>query len=218
MSHPNNAELIEAIWLSQLSYTNNPKSPEGKFWELPEPALRFDSIKQAMDANYPVGLTLVLTHDNHYLPAKLPARRHDGGVPFKPFQLHEITQGEDGSRTSREIARAFWTASGTFSIHGRINEKLGGYFYKLIRKIAARRNWRGYSYRDALEELAIEYLCRYGLNFDHRHALNNPTGYYNKQIQNAFIREVQKQARHHHYDSHLTTQHLGNNLTESLRW
>ena len=117
-------------------------------------------------------------------------------IHFPPFKHFVITDLEN--KKIREVVRSHWQGSlsnGKFSIdHGRITNKLGTMFLKLVERYSHRANWRGYTYVDEMRSHALVQLSQIGLYFDESKSAN-PFAYYTAAITNSFTRVLNLEKR-----------------------
>jgi hypothetical protein len=97
-----------------------------------------------------------------------------------------------------EVVRSHWLGSisnGSFSVeHGRITNKLGTMFLKLVERYSHRANWRGYTYVDEMRGQALVQLSQIGLQFDESKS-DNPFAYYTAVVNNSFTRVLNIEKR-----------------------
>ena len=97
-----------------------------------------------------------------------------------------------------EVVRSHWLGSisnGEFSVdHGRITNKLGTMFLKLVERYSHRANWRGYTYVDEMRGQALVQLSQIGLQF-HESKSDNPFAYYTAVVNNSFTRVLNIEKR-----------------------
>jgi hypothetical protein len=114
-------------------------------------------------------------------------------VNFPPFKHYAYVNGE-----LIEVARSHWRGdivSGTFSVdHGRITNKLGSMFLKLVERYSHRSNWRGYTYIDEMRGQALVQLSQVGLQFNEAKS-DNPFAYYTAAVNNSFTRVLNLEKR-----------------------
>lgn len=107
-------------------------------------------------------------------------------VNFPPFKHYAYKNGE-----VTEVARSHWRGdltSGEFDVeHGRITNKLGTMFLKLVERYSHRANWRGYTYVDEMRGQALLQLSYIGLKFNEAKS-DNPFAYYTAAVNNSFTR------------------------------
>lgn len=108
-------------------------------------------------------------------------------VNFPPFQHYKINK--NGSLYC--VGKSHWQGgikSGSFSKdHGKITDKLARMYIMLCEKYAMKYNWRGYTYRDEMQNSAILQLTYVGLRFNEAKSAN-PFAYYTAAITNSFCR------------------------------
>ena len=97
-----------------------------------------------------------------------------------------------------EVVRSRWLGSisnGEFSVdHGRITNKLGTMFLKLVERYSHRANWRGYTYVDEMRGQALVQLSQIGLQFNESKS-DNPFAYYTAVVNNSFTRVLNIEKR-----------------------
>ena len=97
-----------------------------------------------------------------------------------------------------EVVRSHWLGSisnGEFSVdHGRITNKLGTMFLKLVERYSHRANWRGYTYVDEMRGQALVQLSQIGLQFNESKS-DNPFAYYTAVVNNSFTRVLNIEKR-----------------------
>jgi hypothetical protein len=97
-----------------------------------------------------------------------------------------------------EVARSHWQGSvsnGHFSVdHGKITNKLGTMFLKLVERYSHRANWRGYTYVDEMRGQALVQLSQIGLQFNEAKS-DNPFAYYTAAVNNSFTRILNLEKR-----------------------
>lgn len=107
-------------------------------------------------------------------------------VNFPPFKHYVISGNE-----LREVARSHWKGdldTGCFDCeHGRITNKLGTMYLKLVERYSHRANWRGYTYVDEMRGQALLQLSYIGLKFNEAKS-DNPFAYYTAAVNNSFTR------------------------------
>ena len=114
-------------------------------------------------------------------------------VNFPPFKHYAYVDGE-----LKEVVRSHWQGSisnGHFSAeHGRITNKLGTMFLKLVERYSHRANWRGYTYVDEMRGQALVQLSQVGLQFNEAKS-DNPFAYYTAAVNNSFTRVLNLEKR-----------------------
>ena len=114
-------------------------------------------------------------------------------VNFPPFKHYAYVGGE-----IKEVARSHWQGSlsnGEFCVdHGRITNKLGTMFLKLVERYSHRANWRGYTYVDEMRGQALVQLSQIGLQFNEAKS-DNPFAYYTAAVNNSFTRILNLEKR-----------------------
>ena len=124
---------------------------------------------------------------------KTEAEKHTK-VNFPPFQHYKI----DSNNTFICVGKSHWTGgikTGHFSKdHGRITDKLAKMYIMLCEKYAMKYNWRGYTYRDEMQNSAILQLTYVGLRFNEAKSAN-PFAYYTAAITNSFCRVLNTEKR-----------------------
>lgn len=116
-----------------------------------------------------------------YDRAKTVAEKHVR-CQFPPFQ-HFVWENE----AWRCVGRSHWK-NGEFSLnHGRVTNRLGAMWIKLVERYGHRGNWRGYSYLDEMRAQALVQLSQVGLQFDESKG-NNPFSYYTTCVSTSFLK------------------------------
>jgi hypothetical protein len=114
-------------------------------------------------------------------------------VNFPPFKHYAYQGGE-----LKEVARSHWQGSlsnGEFCVdHGKITNKLGTMFLKLVERYSHRANWRGYTYVDEMRGQALVQLSQVGLQFNEAKS-DNPFAYYTAAVNNSFTRVLNLEKR-----------------------
>jgi len=115
-------------------------------------------------------------------------------VNFPPFQHFKI----DETNTFRCVGKSHWAGdleTGEFSKdHGTITKKLAKMYIMLCEKYAMKYNWRGYTYRDEMQNSAILQLSYVGLRFNEAKSAN-PFAFYTAVITNSFCRVLNTEKR-----------------------
>ena len=114
-------------------------------------------------------------------------------VNFESFKHYAYVYGE-----VTDVARSHWQGSvsnGHFSVdHGKITNKLGTMFLKLVERYSHRANWRGYTYVDEMRGQALVQLSQIGLQFNEAKS-DNPFAYYTAAVNNSFTRILNLEKR-----------------------
>ena len=114
-------------------------------------------------------------------------------VNFPPF-MHYAYVGDE----IKEVARSHWEgglSNGHFNPeHGKITNKLGTMFLKLVERYSHRGNWRGYTYVDEMRGQALLQLSYIGLQFNEQKS-DNPFAYYTAAVNNSFTRVLNLEKR-----------------------
>jgi hypothetical protein len=114
-------------------------------------------------------------------------------VNFPPFK-HYAYVGDE----IKEVARSHWEgglSNGHFNPeHGKITNKLGTMFLKLVERYSHRGNWRGYTYVDEMRGQALLQLSYIGLQFNEQKS-DNPFAYYTAAVNNSFTRVLNLEKR-----------------------
>ena len=114
-------------------------------------------------------------------------------VNFPPFKHYAYIGTE-----LREVARSHWDGApdtGEFSPNtGRITNKLGTMFLKLVERFSHKANWRGYTYVDEMRGQALVQLSQVGLQFNEAKS-ENPFAYYTAAVINSFTRVLNLEKR-----------------------
>lgn len=112
---------------------------------------------------------------------------------FPPFKHFAYIDGE-----LTEVARSQWKGdleTGEFSTtHGKLTNKLGHMFLKLVERYSHRSNWRGYTYVDEMRGTALVQLSYVGLKFDESKS-DNPFAYYTATVNNSFTKVLNLEKR-----------------------
>lgn len=115
-------------------------------------------------------------------------------VNFPPFQ-HFIL---DSNGTFQCVGKSHWEGpleGGSFNKdHGQISNKLARMYIMICEKYAMKYNWRGYSYREDMQQSAILQLTYVGLRFNEAKS-NNPFGFYTTVLTNSFVRVLNSEKR-----------------------
>lgn len=113
--------------------------------------------------------------------AKTEAERHIR-CQFPPFQ-HYIWENDQWHCVGRSH-----TKNGEFSLHhGRVTNRLGAMWMKLVERYGHRGNWRGYTYLDEMRAQALVQLSQVGLQFDESKS-SNPFAYYTQVVATSFLK------------------------------
>lgn len=118
---------------------------------------------------------------------------------FPPFK-HYVIEGKNDDNTYqlKEVGRSHWEGgleNGWFDAQkGRMTERMGKMYQLLVARYAHRSNWRGYSYNDEMQSLAIVQLAQVGLQFDESKSLN-PFAFYTTTITNCFTRILNQEKK-----------------------
>jgi hypothetical protein len=114
-------------------------------------------------------------------------------VNFPPFK-HYAYVGDE----IKEVSRSHWEgglSNGHFNPeHGKITNKLGTMFLKLVERYSHRGNWRGYTYVDEMRGQALLQLSYIGLQFNEQKS-DNPFAYYTAAVNNSFTRVLNLEKR-----------------------
>lgn len=114
-------------------------------------------------------------------------------VNFPPFKHYAYVRGK-----ITEVARSHWEGdlkNGEFNTeHGKITNKLGSMFLKLVERYSHRANWRGYTYVDEMRGAALLQLSHSGLKFNEDKS-DNPFAYYTAAVNNSFTRVLNLEKR-----------------------
>lgn len=114
-------------------------------------------------------------------------------VNFPPFKQYAYIGGE-----LTEVARSHWEGSlsnGKFNPSiGKITNKLGTMFLKLVERFSHKANWRGYTYVDEMRGQALVQLSQVGLQFNEAKS-ENPFAYYTAAVINSFTRVLNLEKR-----------------------
>ena len=114
-------------------------------------------------------------------------------VNFPPFKHYAFIDDE-----LVEVARSHWQGdldTGEFCTeHGKITNKLGSMYLKLVERYSHRANWRGYTYVDEMRGAALVQLSQVGLQFNEDKS-DNPFAYYTAAVNNSFTRVLNLEKR-----------------------
>lgn len=114
-------------------------------------------------------------------------------VNFPPFKQYAYIGGD-----LTEVSRSHWEGSlsnGAFNPHtGKITNKLGTMFLKLVERFSHKANWRGYTYVDEMRGQALVQLSQVGLQFNEAKS-ENPFAYYTAAVINSFTRVLNLEKR-----------------------
>ena len=114
-------------------------------------------------------------------------------VNFPPFKQYAYIGGE-----LTEVSRSHWEGSlsnGKFNPStGKITNKLGTMFLKLVERFSHKANWRGYTYVDEMRGQALVQLSQVGLQFNEAKS-ENPFAYYTAAVINSFTRVLNLEKR-----------------------
>lgn len=117
--------------------------------------------------------------------AKTIAERHIR-CQFPPFQ-HWIWDNQEW----KCVGKSHWKGgmeNGEFSLtHGRVTNRLGSMWMKLVERYGHRGNWRGYTYLDEMRAQALLQLSQVGLQFDESKS-SNPFAYYTQCVSTSFLK------------------------------
>ena len=115
-------------------------------------------------------------------------------VNFPPFQHFRL----DDTNSFRCIGKSHWlgdlSTGGFNKDQGNITNKLAKMYIMLCEKYAMKFNWRGYTYRDEMQNSAILQLTYVGLRFNEAKSAN-PFAYYTAAITNSFCRVLNTEKR-----------------------
>jgi len=108
-------------------------------------------------------------------------------VNFPPFQHFKV----DSNNSFYCVGKSHWKGdliNGEFcKDHGQITNKLARMYIMLCEKYAMKYNWRGYTYREDMQNSAILQLTYVGLRFNEAKS-QNPFAYYTAAVTNSFCR------------------------------
>jgi hypothetical protein len=115
-------------------------------------------------------------------------------VNFPPFQHFKV----DDTNTFKCVGKSHWDGdleTGSFNKdHGTITNKLARMYIMICEKYAMKYNWRGYTYRDEMQNSAILQLTYVGLRFNEAKSAN-PFAFYTAVITNSFCRVLNTEKR-----------------------
>jgi hypothetical protein len=113
--------------------------------------------------------------------AKTVAERHVR-CQFPPFQ-HYVWENSNWRCVGRSHCK-----NGEFSLHhGKVTNRLGAMWMKLVERYGHRGNWRGYTYLDEMKAQALMQLSQVGLQFDESKS-SNPFSYYTQCVATSFLK------------------------------
>lgn len=78
---------------------------------------------------------------------------------------------------------------------GVISEELGDMFLKIAYNLANKNNFAGYSYKEEMIGLGIEYLCRFSKKFDETNPKANAFSYCTQICSNGFVQVLKKEKK-----------------------
>jgi len=115
-------------------------------------------------------------------------------VNFPPFQHYKI----DSNNSFYCVGKSHWKGdlqNGSFDKdHGQVTKTLAKMYIMMCEKYAMKYNWRGYTYRDEMQNSAILQLTYVGLRFNEAKSAN-PFAFYTAVITNAFCRVLNTEKR-----------------------
>ena len=115
-------------------------------------------------------------------------------VNFPPFQHYKI----DANNSFFCVGKSHWEGdmeTGVFNKdHGQVTNKLAKMYIMMCEKYAMKYNWRGYTYRDEMQNSAILQLTYVGLRFNEAKSAN-PFAFYTAVITNSFCRVLNTEKR-----------------------
>lgn len=137
---------------------------------------------------------------NEHVPVELDKKKRsrvgnsDRAVTnFAPFKHVTVKDG-----VTREVLRSHWEGgleNGHFSTnHGRISNKLGRMFLKLVENYSRIGKFRSYTYLDEMQGNALAHLVAIALKFDESKS-DNPFGFYSISIKHCFVRVLNVERR-----------------------
>jgi hypothetical protein len=142
----------------------------------------------------------VMTYD--HIPKELDKKKRSrvgntehAVTNFAPFKHMIIVNG-----VPTEVLRSHWegdVATGHFSTtHGRISNRLGAMFLKLVENYARIGKFRSYTYLEEMKGNALQHLVAIALKFDESKS-DNPFGFYSISIKHCFVRvlNIEKRAQ-----------------------
>lgn len=126
-------------------------------------------------------------------------------VNFPPFKQYAYQNDQ-----LTEVVRSHWRGSlaeGEFDLNrGKITNKLGTMFLKLVERYSHRANWRGYSYVDEMRGQALVQLSQVGLQFNEAKS-DNPFAYYTTAVMNSFTRVLNLEKQNQTIRDNLLIEH-----------
>ena len=81
-------------------------------------------------------------------------------------------------------------------VGGRVTNRMGAMWMKLVERYARRSNWRGYSYNDEMQATALAQLAQVGLQFNEARG-SNPFSFLTQCINTSFIKVLNSEKRVH---------------------
>jgi len=171
-------EMLEAARAKRLSDTLTEAKKDKK---APPPNLSVD--------DFPLDEIVVRRMTFEHIPfnvlkfdkAKTPSERHIR-CPFPPFK-HYVCRNGAWTCVGQSHSR-----NGEFCItHGKVTNRLGAMWMKLVDRYGHRGNWRGYSYLEEMKAQSLLQLSQVGLQFDESKSLN-PFSYYTSVVSTSFLK------------------------------
>jgi hypothetical protein len=172
-----NEKYAEAIANHSTAIKNKPKQKE--FLVDPENFADHDVVFRIMDFSH------IPEEEGRKKNPKTEADEKSK-VNFPPFKHYVLLDQQPV-----EVVRSHWRGdleTGEFCAdHGRLTNKLGTMFLKLVERYSHRSNWRGYTYVDEMRGQALVQLAYIGLQFNEAKS-DNPFAYYTAVVNNSFTR------------------------------
>lgn len=179
-----NEKYTEAIAQHDTANKNKPKQKE--FLVDPEEFTDQEVVFRVMDFDH-----VPLEQGRKKNPKTVADEKSK--VNFPPFKHYVLRD-----QVPVEVVRSHWRgdlATGCFCVdHGRITNKLGSMFLKLVERYSHRSNWRGYTYVDEMRGQALVQLAYIGLQFNEAKS-DNPFAYYTAVVNNSFTRILNLEKR-----------------------
>ena len=113
---------------------------------------------------------------------------------FPPFFHYRLDENKQPFLVGKSHWRGTLDGGEFCRDHGKMTNKLAHMFIKLCERYATRSNWRGYTYRDEMQNSAILQLTYVGLRFNEAKSAN-PFAYYTAAITNSFCRVLNSEKR-----------------------
>jgi hypothetical protein len=204
MAYITKKELLAEIHNCKMSYSSF-LEPEFRDYDVIlqsmdqlTPAVIAETVSKKGGDHPPVFRIMTYSHIPKELDKKKRSRvgNTDHAVTnFSPFKHFIIENG-----SPKEVLRSHWVGgfeNGHFSTnHGRITNKLGAMFLKLVENYARIGKFRSYTYLEEMKGNALQHLVAIALKFDEAKS-DNPFGFYSISIKHCFVRvlNIEKRAQ-----------------------